>query len=549
MLADGERSVASNGTSRSHALAKSQQRSQATGTANGTHKSLNGSSKPQPTGRYHGHDREELSRILIQALSDLGYHSAAQSLSNDSGFELESPVVAAFRSAVLDGVWNEAEQLLFGATESSDRASEDGNGLVLANGMDRNLMRLWIRQQKFMELLEQRETGRALMVLRNEVTPLSPDTQKLHFLSSLIMCQTTEELKAKAEWDGAQGQSRRILLSQLSRCISPSVMLPEHRLASLLNQVKENQIERCLYHSNSAPPTLYADHMCERRHFPSENVTELDNHDGEVWQVVFSHDGTRLASCGSDKQVIIWEAPSFRLLHSLKGHEEGVGNVAWSWDDSMLVTCGRDRYARLWDVQTGECLRKLNKFQEPVSSCVWAADGRTFITGSLEKSHSLVQWNLSGEKVFDWNSNHRVEDLAVSPDGHWLVAMDDQNHIHVYNFITRDFEYKMDLHVRLTSISISQNSRHLLVNYRNGVAQLFDLILREDIQSYTGHTGGEFMIRSSFGGADESFVISGSEATRVLWGAVPPSQRGQLKTNPLQCDTYDTESVPVWHTQ
>ncbi len=84
---------------------------------------------------------------------------------------------------------------------------------------------------------------------------------------------------------------------------------------------------------------------------PPRTVFELDDHAGEVWQVVFSHDGTKLASCGSDKQVIIWEVPSFKILHSLSDHGDGVGNVAWSWDDSMLVSCCRDHYARLWDVK------------------------------------------------------------------------------------------------------------------------------------------------------------------------------------------------------
>lgn len=30
------------------------------------------------------------------------------------------------------------------------------------------------------------------------------------------MCQSSEDLKAKAEWDGAHGQSRQHLLSELS---------------------------------------------------------------------------------------------------------------------------------------------------------------------------------------------------------------------------------------------------------------------------------------------------------------------------------------------
>lgn len=219
MLADEERHATANGTSRSYANGKSQQRHQAGASSNGTHGSavgLNGSSKPRVSEKYRGHDREEVTRILIQALSDMGYHSAAESVSHDSGYELESPTVAAFRNAVLDGNWNEAEQLLNGATASGDRTNQSGNGLVLTTATDRDIMRFWIRQQKFLEFLEERETGQALIVLRTELTPLYQDTQRLHFLSSLLMCQSREDLMKKAGWDGAYGASRQILLSELS---------------------------------------------------------------------------------------------------------------------------------------------------------------------------------------------------------------------------------------------------------------------------------------------------------------------------------------------
>lgn len=164
---------------------------------------------------YLGHSREEVTRILIQALSDMGYHGAAESVSRDSGYELESNTVSAFRTAVLDGSWARAEELLDGAAAAGGQ--QTGNGLVLAPGADQNIMRVWLRQQKFLELLERRDTSRALLVLRGELTPLcSGQHQKLHFLSSLLMCQSTDDLKAKADWDGAHGQSRHILLSNLS---------------------------------------------------------------------------------------------------------------------------------------------------------------------------------------------------------------------------------------------------------------------------------------------------------------------------------------------
>ncbi|KAL2878034.1 hypothetical protein SGCOL_006561 [Colletotrichum sp. CLE4] len=491
MISDGD-GVASNGTSRTYSNGARTEAPLTASATNGARKAaaLNGSSRsdkeaqtPVPT-TYYGHDREEVTRILIQALSDMGYQGAAESVSKDSGYELESPTVAAFRSAVVSGEWGEAEELLFGAVMSEDR-SQPGNGLVLAPGSDRNVMRFWLRQQKFLELLEQRDTPRALMVLRTELTPLYQDTQKLHFLSSLLMCQSTEDLKAKAEWDGAHGQSRKVLLSELS------------------------------------------------------NLT------GEVWQVLFSHDGQRLAACGSGEAVVIWDLPSFSVSQILQPHAQGVGGLSWSPDDSMIVTCSQDKYARLWDTTTGELVLKLERFEEPASGCVWAADSKTFVTGSLDKQHGLRTWSISGEMMCEWGKKHRVQDICGSPDGHWLVAVDDEQKIHVYNAFTRELEYEMEVKSRPTCVSISEDSRHLLLNKKDGELQLIDLVDRTSVQKFLGHTGGDFIIRSAFGGANESFVLSGSEDGNILiWhknsgAAVERLEGHQPRTNAVTWNPAD----------
>lgn len=66
-----------------------------------------------PKTDYFGHDREEVSRILIQALVDLGYQRAASTLEEESEYTLESPCVSSFRDAVLRGEWSRAETLLY----------------------------------------------------------------------------------------------------------------------------------------------------------------------------------------------------------------------------------------------------------------------------------------------------------------------------------------------------------------------------------------------------------------------------------------------------
>ncbi|KAK0673976.1 putative WD repeat-containing protein 26 [Cercophora samala] len=460
---------------------------------------------------YFGHNREEITRILIQALGDMGYSEAAQIVSQQSGYEVESPDVAAFRAAVLEGKWDRAEKLLWG------QGGGGRGGLVLAPGADRNAMRFRLRQQKYLELLEQGNRSKALGVLRNELTPLCHDSpsQILSSLSRYLMCEDANDLRNKAAWDGAQGLSRRLLLSQLSECISPSVMLPEKRLAVLLDDVKNNQIEKCLYHTTTDPPSLYADHECERCQFPTDVMLELDKQQGELWQIRFSPNGERLATCGSGKGVCIWDTRTFHLVRVL-GHDVEVSNIAWSPDSSMLVSCSMDGQAKVWNTQTGDLIKALEKFGEPVSSAGWLPDGKTFVTGSLDKTKSLCEWDLSGSLLYNWTKRHRTEDLAVSADGHWMVAMDDQCTVHVYNIPRREYDGELAHDSRLTSVSLSQDSKWMLVNTVEDEALLYDMDTREVVKKFKGHTGGETIIRAGFGGANENFVISGSEDGNVF---------------------------------
>lgn len=296
---------------------------------------------------FHGHNRQEVTRILIQSLSDLGYHSTAQQLSRESGYELEVPSVAAFRTAIQDGDWAEAETLLLGKAGSE--------GLPLCEGATQDDMLFLMRQQKYLELLELRHLSKALMVLRQELTPLHQDTARLHALSSLMMCRSAEDLRLQARWDGASSSSRNTLLSQLSKSISPSVMIPEHRLAVLLDYVQQQHIDSCLYHNTTDPPSLLHDHICERNNFPLHITHELHHHRDEVWHLEFSHDGSMLASASKDNSVMVYDTTSWTLISRLEQPnaqpESGVCYISWSPDSTYLLACSQTKELTIYEVR------------------------------------------------------------------------------------------------------------------------------------------------------------------------------------------------------
>ncbi|KAI4140315.1 MAG: hypothetical protein L6R39_005854 [Caloplaca ligustica] len=497
--------------------------------SNGTngHTTANGATSPHSNGlsastarsaphSFFGHDREEVTRLLIQALDDLGYHGAADKLSQESGYEVESSAVAQFREAVLQGDWQQAETLLLGSEPPDGGGgvsirSGDHRGLKLVDQANRDQLRFFLKTQKYLELLEAGDSGRAIRVLQKELTPLKPDKDPELAAMSLLLGDTDHRmLKEHARWDGATGRSRQLLLQLLSRSIAPSVMIPQHRLAVLLDQVKQNQISHCLYHNPSQSPSLFSDHMCDRSQFPLRTILELNQNAGEVWAMEFSHDGHRLATSGQATDVLIYDTSTFQVAYRITDHTDHVAYLAWSPDDSKLITCSHDKTARVWDT--------LASFLEPVTTASWSPDGQSFVTGSLHGSHRLCLWSVTGHLINNWEVEYRVQDVAISPNGKRMVVVSSECQIVVYDFQTRREEYCILVKSRMTCVNISRDSQYMLVNMANSEIHLIDLETAEIVRRFVGQQQGQFVIRSTFGGVDQNLIISGSEDSRVyIW--------------------------------
>jgi WD40 repeat protein len=81
-------------------------------------------------------------------------------------------------------------------------------------------------------------------------------------------------------------------------------------------------------------------------------IQTLEGHSGSVHSVVFSRDGSRLASGSGDKTVRVWDVQTGQCQHTLEGHSDGVGSVVFSRDGSRLASGSWDCTVRVWDVIT-----------------------------------------------------------------------------------------------------------------------------------------------------------------------------------------------------
>jgi hypothetical protein len=137
---------------------------------------------------------------------------------------------------------------------------------------------------------------------------------------------------------------------------------------------------------------------------------ELHNLKGQatgVRSVVFSPDGRRLASGGTNNTVKIWDTATGQDLRTLNGHAVSANCVAFSPDGRRLASGSSDTTVKIWDTATGQELASLKGHTSPVRSVAFSPDGQRLASGSDDRSINLWEVSVSPE-VRERRAAHQV---------------------------------------------------------------------------------------------------------------------------------------------
>ena len=331
---------------------------------------------------------------------------------------------------------------------------------------------------------------------------------------------------------------------------------------------------------------LLEDFAFSREEIPRVTKHVLERHTDEVWFVAYSHDGTKLATAAKDAVVAVWEVAS--MLSSttsmainpsngaavsnlagtkmLCGHTDALCAIAWSPDDTHLLTCACDQLIKMWDVNSGECVQTFSRHTESVTAIAWLPDGNYFISAGVDKT--VLLWGVASGAVLSSWTGSRVHNLAVNSHGTQLIAACERGirvcPIETMSSETPTLTVTEELWIEesepITSLCLTKDGRHALVNTASQEIHLWELPSRSLIHRYIGHKQGRFVIRAAFGGVDESFVVCGSEDSQVyIWHRhsatlleVLPGHSGAVNAvcwSPRHCmfaSASDDHTVRVW---
>jgi WD40 repeat protein len=162
-------------------------------------------------------------------------------------------------------------------------------------------------------------------------------------------------------------------------------------------------------------------------------VTDVKNgHSDTVFGVCFSPDSTKLATCGADKFVKVFEIPSGKFIKGFEGHTHQVLDVGWKADGKLLASAGADNVIKVWDYEKGEQVRTMAGHGKQVTRLLFI--GATAQIATCSGDQTVRLWNVdNGAMVRSLGGGADfLYAVGVSSDGSIVAAGGEDGAVRLY---------------------------------------------------------------------------------------------------------------------
>lgn len=199
-------------------------------------------------------------------------------------------------------------------------------------------------------------------------------------------------------------------------------------------------------------------------------------HNTSKTRLQFSPDGKMLVSIFTeDQNAIVWDVPTGRILHFLKGNTSGILNAAFSKDGKRLLTATADHRVTVWDTQSGKPIKELPLVQVKLLNAIINEDGKLVVT--LNEDNIIRCWDIQkGKIIFKIKGKkRRLDRVTYSPKDIYLTSQMQGKHILIYLGKSGKLVKRLKAHKgNLTTFSFNRDGKRLLTAADDGIASIWD---------------------------------------------------------------------------
>ena len=257
------------------------------------------------------------------------------------------------------------------------------------------------------------------------------------------------------------------------------------------------------------------------------NIATLKGHTRLVTAVSFSPDGALLVSGSDDGTIKLWDVAGRRNIATLKGHRSWVGSVSFSPDGATLASGSNDNTIKLWDVASRQNIATLKGHTKHIHSVVFSPDGTLLASGSRDNTIRL--WDVASRRNIATLKGHRnwVGSVSFSPDGAILASGSEDNTVRLWDVAgRRNFAILKGHRSRVWSVSFSPDGAILASGSTDGTVRLWDVAGRRNFATF-GNASAVWSVSFSL---DEITLASGlRDGTIALWDVSEWSRSSEQK--------------------
>jgi WD40 repeat protein/tRNA A-37 threonylcarbamoyl transferase component Bud32 len=248
-----------------------------------------------------------------------------------------------------------------------------------------------------------------------------------------------------------------------------------------------------------------------------ERPVVLRGHRGNVTCLVFTPDGTHLASGGEDGTVRLHDfRDPERPALVLPAQGSRVLALAFSPDGHLLAVAGDDTPIRLYDPATGALVKVLDGHGNSVLALAFSPDGRRLASGGYDRSVRL--WDLQAGQDHYTLTGHTgaVHALAFSPDGQLATAGSDMT-IRVWDLLRRHESFRLEgSPAAILSLAFHPQSRRLVSAGQDRMVRVWDVVTRQELLELEENLGA---IRGIAFSADGRYLAGAGNGVVRVWDA------------------------------